>query len=217
MRRRVLDRFYSWLCCAAWRLAEHRELRGIQVGVSPTVHAEQASFAKIDDALALIEAYDRRRFQRIRAHVRRVHAFGIQADYLGSWVDSVKTCLLAADWVGRADTRPVDIASAIVHEATHARLSRFGYDEPQRKRIEQMCHRQEEIFAARLPDAQDLVDEARRAQTRPSAFYSSTSLQEHRLRALRSVGAPAWIVRALGVLLRAVPPNMRLKLPGAPK
>ena len=167
-----VSRFYSWLCRAAWRLAEHRELRGIQVGVSPaTLDIEQASFAKIDDALALIETHDRRRFQRIRTDVRRVHAFGVQDQYLGAWEDSGKTCLLAADWVGRADTRPADVASTIVHEATHARLSRFGYDELQRKRIEGICHKQEEVFAMRLPDAQDLVEQARRAQTRPLWFW----------------------------------------------
>lgn len=54
------------------------------------------------------------------------------------------------------ETRNEDIALILVHEATHARLSKFGfgYDEALRARIEAICHRRELAFAKRLGDEQ---------------------------------------------------------------
>ena len=204
MLRRLLTRLQGLLWKTSWRLAERRNLQGFDVGISPAVDSqkEQLAFENIDAALTLIQLHDPRRFQRIRTDVQRIHAFGTQAQYLGRWVDALRTCQLATDWIVRPDTRPADIASTIVHEATHARLSRFTYDEPKRQRIEQICHKQEEAFALRLPDAMELVEQARRAQQRAPEFYSNTSLKRQSIDALRSLGVPTWVIRALHLVFK---------------
>ena len=53
-------------------------------------------------------------------------------------------------------TSPELIAAVIVHEATHARLERYGigYEEKLRARIEAVCFRRELAFAAKLPNGE---------------------------------------------------------------
>ena len=56
------------------------------------------------------------------------------------------------------------IASTIVHEATHARLERWGiiYEEESRYRIEAICLRRELNYLAKLPDSGPLQEEIAR-------------------------------------------------------
>src|SRR5437763_8334939 len=107
MLRKLLIRFQSLLWKASWRVAERRNICGFDVGISAASNAEeeQRAFQKIEAALKLIQVHDARRFRRLRTDVRRLQVFGRQAQYLGRWVDSLKTCQLATDWVLRADTR----------------------------------------------------------------------------------------------------------------
>jgi hypothetical protein len=57
-----------------------------------------------------------------------------------------------------------EIASTIVHEATHARLERWGisYDEKQRSRVEAICLRRELNVAASLPHSEPLREQIAR-------------------------------------------------------
>ena len=61
-------------------------------------------------------------------------------------------CELEDNFVRAEDTSVAQIASAIIHEAIHARLMRlgFGYEEPKRLRIEQICFGAQQAFAEKL-------------------------------------------------------------------
>jgi hypothetical protein len=186
-----------------WQLATRRELHGFSVGVSRPHGGEQSTvFSKVGAALERIETHDPRRLARIRRCVQHLYVSGTGSPYLARWVHPFSMCMLTVDWVLRAETRPAGIACAIVHEATHARLWRFGYQESIRHRIERICYKEEEAFARRLPDAADLADRAQAAQQRPQAFYSHARLRKRSLAAARGFGIPGWVVRLLSWLVR---------------
>jgi hypothetical protein len=99
-------------------------------------------------------------------------------------------------------TTPEQIASTIVHEATHARLRRcgIGYDEAIRARVEAICFRREIAFADSLPDGALSRDEAERNLTlRPPSDWTNDAMRDrHRSgseEALRYLGVPEWSIR----------------------
>ena len=76
-------------------------------------------------------------------------------------------CELEENFVRAENTSAAQIASVIVHEATHARMMRlgFGYEEPKRVRIEHICFGAQQAFARRLPDGEQLVKEVEETRT----------------------------------------------------
>ena len=197
---RYLD---TWLYGTAWRLATQCDLYGFRVGVS-RIHGEAQALVldKLSAAFAMTEAHDQRVFACVRGCVRRLYVSGTGAPYVARWLPTLNMCLLTVDWVLRPDVRPANIACAIVHEATHARLLRFGYDERIRHRIERICHKQEEAFARRLEDVPEIVARAHADQQRPQGFYSDNRLRERSLTAARRFGVPALVVRIVSWVLR---------------
>jgi len=98
------------------------------------------------------------------------------------------------------------IASAILHEATHARLERYGivYEEGRRVRIEAICLRRELALAARLPDSaqlQQLISDNLNWHLANPDFFSDAQFRERRhngeIEALRHVGVPEWLIRVM--------------------
>jgi hypothetical protein len=118
---------------------------------------------------------------------------------LGQYKPSLKACLLDERYVADSAAAVDQIASTIVHEATHARLWRYGigYKEEQRARIEAICFRRELAFAARLPNSAQLQQKVARYldwySANPDYFYDA-QLQERRtgneIEALRHLGTP---------------------------
>lgn len=98
-----------------------------------------------------------------------------------------------------------DIASAIVHEATHARLWRYGfrYPEEMRSRIEAVCFRRERAFATKLPNGEKIQDLAARSLAAYAGQEHWTDevrrqrQEEGVIRALEYLGVPKWLMRAL--------------------
>jgi hypothetical protein len=100
-------------------------------------------------------------------------------------------------------TSVAQIACAIVHEATHARLTRlgFGYEEPKRLRIEHICVDAERSFARRLPDGDELLKEIEETKSfYGAAHFSDASRRETNLDGLCALGVPEWIVWLLAKL-----------------
>ena len=85
----------------------------------------------------------------------------------------------------------------IVHEATHARLRRFGYPESQRQRIEKICMRRELAFTKLLPTGGSLSKWVSH-QLENSLDYSTISLEQLRrsgeIEMAEEFGIPIWIV-----------------------
>jgi hypothetical protein len=92
-----------------------------------------------------------------------------------------------------------EVASIIVHEATHARLALagFGYEPATRERIEGVCFRSEIAFASRLPDGQALIDAARAQLAGDPAVWTDGARRERTVDKLRQLGLPEWLVRIL--------------------
>jgi hypothetical protein len=121
--------------------------------------------------------------------------------------------------VADSATTVEQIASTIVHEATHARLERYriGYKEELRARIEAICFRRELAFAVRLPDSAELQQGIARClewyQANPEQFSDAHFREGHRaggIEALRYLGTPDWLIRALLMLLPIISRTRRL-------
>jgi hypothetical protein len=101
------------------------------------------------------------------------------------------------------------IASAIVHETTHARLERWGvaYDEAKRHRIEAICLRRELNFVSGLAGCEALQEERRRSldyYSNNSEFFLDRNMDQRfhdgSLETLRHLGVPNWLVALISKL-----------------
>jgi hypothetical protein len=122
------------------RLSTHRSLDGLWIG---TYEPEaEAALLRVEEALRLIKAYDPLRYDRIIRDVKRVWVRTLVA-CLAQFNEIVDACELDVRYVFAATSSSVEIASTIVHEATHARLlhCRIGYGEELRARVEAVCFR----------------------------------------------------------------------------
>ena len=124
---------------------------------------------------------------------------------------SLNACVIDERYVLGETMTLENIASTIVHEATHARLERWGiiYVEEKRTRIEAICLRRELNFLARLPDSESLREEIARTlewATTNRDYYSDASFQEREDRGqfetLRYLGAPEWLISFLMRIVR---------------
>jgi hypothetical protein len=104
-------------------------------------------------------------------------------------VDRLRLCVLGADYVRSADSTTAEIASTIVHEATHARLRRFSYDgnEPLRYRLEGLCTRAQLDFLARVPGEHSIVSHLEERFAQPAAFWSDEEIRSRRMDATRAL------------------------------
>jgi hypothetical protein len=93
------------------------------------------------------------------------------------------------------------LQAPIVHEATHARIEGCGvhYEEKQRPRIEAVCFRRELAFAKKLPNGEQVQEQAERnlvehAKQDPwtDAAFANRFDRAH-IEALRKLGVPDWI------------------------
>lgn len=95
-----------------------------------------------------------------------------------------------------ADKEDEVIATYIVHEATHARLNRFGYEEGVRGRIERCCIRRELAFARKLPDGQYLVDWFTPLLATPDVEYSDASVEARQRQEVMELAGNSRVLRA---------------------
>ncbi len=123
----------------------------------------------------------------------------------GIWVGSFPSdAKPAIQRIVASETTTVEwIASAIVHEATHARLEKLGirYDEAVRQRIERICARRELDFARHLSGVDALLEEITWRLDRCSeenASYTDQNMWEKtdqgNAEILRHLGTPEWVI-----------------------
>ncbi|UDL88219.1 hypothetical protein LGH82_24120 [Mesorhizobium sp. PAMC28654] len=151
-RPRLIERIFEW----AWlKAADHRTVDGLLIA------GDNSEIDKVAEALSLIRQHDPIRYRRLTQDLKRIWVT-ILPGYRGCFIRASWTCELEERFVRDENTTPDLVASVIVHEATHARLERVGisYEESARARIEQVCIRQQLVFAARLPQAGELQLEA---------------------------------------------------------
>jgi hypothetical protein len=134
-----------------------RDIDGIWIGSWRTPE----DLRRIEDALLLIKQHSRIHYSRVIHNLARIWVrvlTGARAEY----DDSLKACVLDERYVASASVE--QLAATIVHETTHARLARCGFEskEAMRSRIEAVCVRRERDLAIKLPDSAELQHEIAR-------------------------------------------------------
>jgi hypothetical protein len=154
---------------------------------------------RVRDALDLIRQVDPRRYARLKRDVHRITLERLQV--AGMFVPNAGRVFLDVGHVAQAHV--AELASTVVHEATHARLHRAGirHDSRIRGRVEHACIRSEVDFAVRLgPEYVSLVEAV--TQKYSSVYWSDDARFDRRTRELKSAGLPAWFVRTHTALFR---------------
>jgi hypothetical protein len=193
-------------------MAQRRTIHGVLVGADGTGASgpDEALLSRVAGGLDLIAIHDPSSLHRLQRHLRRIL---VELDLYAAmhYMSQFDACIVNADFVMRADTTTTDIASCLIHEATHARLDHAGveYTENIRGRIERICCNAELRFLRRVPNAKDAIDRVERATRRTAVEgeWSNQRLREQyhqsRIQALRRVGCPEWIIRFVQRLARS--------------
>ena len=143
--------------------AERHLIRGFPVTVINTRSdiATAQVVQRLTEALDLIAAYAPRRFRRMRRDLTGllVRRFPCR----GAYFPGEGECLVELTFTVNPRHALAEIASSIVHEATHARIAKMCGHLPQayRAREERLCREAELEFGLALPDGAGVVERAR--------------------------------------------------------
>jgi hypothetical protein len=197
VRPRLIDRL-------ALAMSTARRVDGIWIG--SLGGAEEENLARVEGALLLVRQHSPLDHARIVRELERIWVRLSLYGNLGEYEHALKACILDDRYLADPATTIERIASAIVHETTHARLERhgIGYKAELRTRIEAICFRRELAFAVRLPSSAELQQQIARclewSQANPD-FLSDANFRERRtaggIEALRYAGAPDLLIRAM--------------------
>lgn len=152
---------------------------------------------KVEAALELVRLHDPLRYKRITRDLERIWVCGL-IGACGQYDEAVRMCRLDAKYV--ETSTPEAVASTIVHEATHGHpcMRKIGYPEALRHRIEQICFRQEILFAEKLPSAAEEVAGVRRNMARAEDFWTDEGFWKRRPEqeeaAAKLYGMPRWVL-----------------------
>src|ERR1700734_3657124 len=110
-------RWFDW---ALIRMSRNRRVDGLWVGVFLEERGAEI-LSRLVEALQLIKTYDPYRYRRVLREIERIWLHPLPWEW-ACWVRALKRCVVDPRFVVSAS--PSLIASAIVHEATHAALDR---------------------------------------------------------------------------------------------
>ncbi len=181
-----------------------RNIDGLWVGT--TEGKPLSAVPRVEDALQLIKRHDSIHYSRTIHNLERIWVHLIPSA-IACYDPTLMACVLDERFVLLETTTLERIASTIVHEATHARLERWGisYDnEKNRSRIEAICLRRELNFVAKLPHSELLQEEISNTLAWCAGdhdYFSDASFRQRYERGqaetLRYLGTPDWIIRAV--------------------
>ena len=197
MRLHPLDRWHRLL----FRFSTHLSVPGFDVRVLGNGDEVGRVAAKISDAVDLLSRYSPVRLNHLERDLPRIAVTATH--HRGQCLFGVGICVLQAEFVMAGTTDPARVAMLLVHEGTHARLIRAGFDysEGRRARIERICIRAELFVARRIPEAQHLVTDAEKRLNRPDEFWSDAAF---RARDVQEFGSLAKVAYAINRSLVAV-------------
>jgi hypothetical protein len=193
-----------------------RRFDGIWIG--SWGRAPEEDLARVEDALLLIQQHSPLDYARIVRELERIWV-SLSFHGLAEYQHSLRACILDERYVADPATTIERIASAIVHETTHARLERYGigYKAELRTRIEAICFRRELAFAVRLPNSAELQQQIAQSlewyPANPDFFSDATFRERHTAggtEALRHAGVPDWLIQATLALKRMLGRARRL-------
>ncbi len=157
---------------------------------------------RIEDALRLIERNAPLHYRRVKNNLTRIWV-NLVPHGAGCYLHSLNACVLDERAVASQTATVEWIASAIVREATHARLEKLGirYDEAVRNRIERVCALRELNFARHLSGADALLEEINWRLDQcggDNVFYTNQNMWEQTVQGnaeiLRHLGTPEWVI-----------------------
>ena len=185
---------------ALW-LSTNRDVDGLWVGSMED--ESDRSLRLVENALQLIKSHDPLNYLRVTRNLDRIWVRLIPSAE-AHYDRTLNACVVDKRYLFKEGMTLERIASTIVHEATHARLERWGiiYEEESRYRIESICLRRELNFLTKLPDSEHLKEEIAGALewcATDRDHLSDASFRERedqgQLETLRYLGAPNWVVR----------------------
>jgi hypothetical protein len=192
-----------------------RQVDGIWIGSCRRSHND---LTRVEGALLLVKQHSPMHYYRITRNLERIW-INLVPHGVAAYHHSLKACALDERFVDDPATSAEHIASAIVHEATHARLERCGiaYNEDQRARIEAICFRRELALAVRLLDGAKLQQGIKACldwyKANPDYFREPQFRERFvngEVEALRHLGAPKWLIRLLLIAMPMIARTKRL-------
>jgi len=161
--------------------------------------------AKLEEALRLLRDIDPRRFTRLQRHVSLIWMRPLPRCAAAIWVKNIGVCIVRDGFVLDEATRPVHLASVLVHETTHAWLDAIGirtHDDPAyRVRVERICVRAEIAFARRAGEM-ELVEEHLEALRAGDLVITPEKWNHGMADLIVDVGGSSRFARALARLAR---------------
>ena len=154
LRLQLLHHFDRWLT----RLfSARRTIAGFPTYITAPPDSEALVVERLEAAIALLQTTRPRWVARHRPLISALEV-GPLLTVAGQWVERRKTIALDADFLCNTMHPVFQLASTIVHEATHARIEKWGvaYRDPRNVRIEEACLKQQQAFLRELP-ADDLT------------------------------------------------------------
>jgi hypothetical protein len=200
----MFSRLKTLLRRAGADLPEDRVIRGLSVtliNTRPDVDSEDV-FARLDEALGLIERYQPSHRRRMRRDFSRIQVRRFPCR--GAYFPDTRICLVELTFVVNRDFTPTQVAATILHEAMHARLDNAGvkYDPADAAKHERFCRRAEVEFGMLAPDGAPVVDRA--LASLASADDEVAPVIDWELAGRRvgeadlaSLSAPSWMKRAI--------------------
>lgn len=193
--------FLDWL---AVRSSDKRTVGGMLIIYDADKGGKDAD--KIAAALQLIQDFDPVRYRRVVRDLKQIWITTI-VGAAGQFVRSTSTCELDERFVTGEHTSIEEVAGAIVHEATHARLDQWGigYEEELRARVEEVCMARELAFATKLPVGASIRRWVE-ARQNGSVDYSNAAFNTREIAGARDalvhLGTPVWFAEMIVFLAR---------------
>jgi hypothetical protein len=192
-RPAAIDRLELWFSTG-------RNIDGLWVGTMED--KPRPGLRRVEEALQLIKDHDPLHYSRVINNLERIWVRLLTGD-IAHYERSLQACVFDERYIVLETTTVEWIASAIVHEATHARLETWGVgydDEKKRARIEAICMRRERNFLTRLPQSEPFQEDIARSLDWYGGnheYFSNASFQQRwvqgQIEALRYLGAPDWV------------------------
>jgi hypothetical protein len=192
----VADRFALWVSKS--RVTDGLWIGSAQSDSEPALQALQ----RVEAALQLMNRCAPLHYRRVKNSLSRIWVTLVPHG-AGCYLHSLNACLLDERVVASEKTTLEWIASAIVHEATHARLEKRGirYEEAVRHRIERICARRELDFARHLSGVDALHEEITRRLdlcNEANASYTDQNMwqkiDQGNVEMLLHLGTPEWVI-----------------------
>jgi hypothetical protein len=179
-----------------WLIAREERHKGVRIGLlSIEGDRRNALFAKVRGALDLIRTRAPHRYARISRDIKGV-LVGTTLDYArGASSPDLRTCLLSEVFVEAAAVSQGQVASTIIHEATHIRLGRCGIrvTPANRARIERICQRAQAAFAEALPDDRAVLNDAEKGLALDPTTWADENLRLLDEASVARQGLPRWV------------------------